>query len=94
MPRENVACEQALLFGQAKSAPRGFAAHSRVLARLASLAQTGELARRLERMSSFSLSIAWYYELNSDVPISSFSTLGISIPRVFEDPWRKYSLCL
>ena len=28
-------------------APRGFAARSRVLARLASLAQTGELARRL-----------------------------------------------
>ena len=34
---------QALL----SSAPRGFAAHSRVLARLASLAQIGELARRL-----------------------------------------------
>jgi len=34
---------QALLF----SAPRGFAAHSRVLARVASLAQIGELARRL-----------------------------------------------
>ena len=29
------------------SAPRGFAARSRVFARLASLAQTGELARRL-----------------------------------------------
>ena len=48
-----VACEQALLFGQASlartlsSAPRGFAARSRVLARLASLAQIGELARRL-----------------------------------------------
>ena len=39
-----VACEQALLFGRVKraSAPR-----SRVLARLASLAQIGELARRL-----------------------------------------------
>ena len=34
---------QALL----SSAPRGFAARSRVLARLASLAQIGELARRL-----------------------------------------------
>jgi len=79
----SLACEQALLFGQAKrasrerenvfsangislrlgevqmkickgslqallsSAPRGFAARSRVLARLVSLAQIGELARRL-----------------------------------------------
>ena len=58
-----LACEQALLFGQAKRASRerasegrsretagetrGFAARSRVLARLASLAQIGELARRL-----------------------------------------------
>ena len=54
-----IACEQALLFGQAKrtsrkcanegpfSCPRGFAARLRVLARLASLAQIGELARRL-----------------------------------------------
>ena len=37
---------QALL----SSAPRGFAARSRVLARLAFLAQIGELARRLWRM--------------------------------------------
>ena len=52
---KNIACEQALLFGQAKRAsrerasegPRGFAAGSRVLARLVSLAQIGELARRL-----------------------------------------------
>ena len=36
-----LACEQALLFGQ------GFAARSRVLARLVLLAQIGELARRL-----------------------------------------------
>ena len=42
----DLACEQAFLFGRA-SAPRGFAARSRVLARLASLAQIGELARRL-----------------------------------------------
>ena len=50
-----LACEQALLFGQTKrasrerasEAPRGFAARSRVLARLVSLAQIGELARRL-----------------------------------------------
>ena len=52
-----LACEQALLFGRAKRAsrerasegpaPRGYAARSRVLARLASLAQIGELARRL-----------------------------------------------
>ena len=33
-------------------APRGFAARSRVLARLASLAQIGELARRLDITSS------------------------------------------
>ena len=59
-----IACEQALLFGQAKrasrerasegaSARRGFAARSRVLARLTSLAQIGELARRprLRRLS-------------------------------------------
>ena len=51
----HIACEQALLFGLAKQAsresaseaPRGFAARSRVHARLASLAQIGELARRL-----------------------------------------------
>ena len=50
-----LACEQALRFGQAKRAsrerasegPRSFAARSRVFARLASLAQIGELARRL-----------------------------------------------
>ena len=42
-----LACEQALLFGQAKLASRGFAAHSCVLARLTSLAQMGEFARRL-----------------------------------------------
>ena len=45
-----VAWEQTLLFGQAKRAsraPRGFAARSRVLARLVSLAQIGELAHRL-----------------------------------------------
>ena len=33
--------------GDATAAPRGFAARSRVLVRLASLAQIGELARRL-----------------------------------------------
>ena len=49
-----LAYEQALLFGLGSEvslarppAPRGFAARSRVLARLASLAQIGELARRL-----------------------------------------------
>ena len=50
-----LACEQALLFGQANRAsreraregPGGLAACSRVFARLASLAQIGELARRL-----------------------------------------------
>ena len=61
-----LACEQALLFRRAKrasperasegSAPRGFAACSRVLPRLASLAQIaqiGELARRLAISSFF-----------------------------------------
>ena len=55
--QEILACEQALLFGQAKRAsgerasegPRGFAVRSRVLARLVSLAQIGELARRLKK---------------------------------------------
>ena len=42
-----LACEQALLFGRAKRASRGVAARSRVLARLVSLAQIGEFARRL-----------------------------------------------
>ena len=44
---------QALL----SSAPRGFAARSRVLARLASLAQIGELARRLRNNLLFSLAV-------------------------------------
>ena len=50
---KNIACEQALLFGQATRASRerasegfrGFAARSRALARLVSLAQIRELAR-------------------------------------------------
>ena len=49
-----VACEQALLFGRLKrvsreraSGARPSLARSRVLARLASLAQIGDLARRL-----------------------------------------------
>ena len=62
-----IACEQAVLFGPAKRAsrepasegpflrPRGFAAGSRVLARLVSLAQIGELARRLIVLATFSL---------------------------------------
>ena len=44
---------QALL----SSAPRGFAAHSRVLARLALLAQIGELACRLRKNLLFSLAV-------------------------------------
>ena len=39
------------------SAPRGFATHSRVFARLASLAQIGELARRLRKNLLFSLAV-------------------------------------
>ena len=62
-----IACEQAVLFGQAKRAsrepasegpflrPRGFAAGSRVHARVVSLAQIGELARRLIVSATFSL---------------------------------------
>ena len=38
---------QTALLGHDASAPRSFVAHSRVFARLASLAQIGELARRL-----------------------------------------------
>ena len=45
---------QALL----SSAPRGFAARSRVLARLASLAQIGELARRLSVFGTYTLTIS------------------------------------
>ena len=45
---------QALLF----STPRGFAARSHVLARLASLAQIGELARRLGQTTALSSSPA------------------------------------
>ena len=61
---EQIACEQALLFGQAKRVSRerasegprkGFAARSRVLARLVSLAQIGELARRLFAHLNFQL---------------------------------------
>ena len=44
---------QALL----SSATRSFAAHSRVLARLASVAQIGELARRLRKNLLFSLAV-------------------------------------
>ena len=62
-----IACKQAVLFGKAKRAsrepasegpflrPRGFAAGSRVLARLVSFAQIGELARRLIVLATFSL---------------------------------------
>ena len=60
-----IACKQTLLFGQAKgasrerasegpSAPRGFASRSRVLTRPISLAQTGELAHRLEWLEHWS----------------------------------------
>ena len=56
-----LACEQALLIWASEAslartrergAPRDFAARSRVLARLVSLAQIGELARRLELSAS------------------------------------------
>ena len=65
--KHNLTCKQALLFGQAKwasreraregprNAPCGLAASSRVLARLASLAQIGEPARKLSTIGeSFS----------------------------------------
>ena len=54
-----VACEQALLFGQAKRASRApasggaFAARSRVFARLASLAQNGRACSQAKRGDSF-----------------------------------------
>ena len=50
---------QALL----SSAPRGFAARSRVLARLVSLAQIGELARRLTCVTNCIDSIAYFEQL-------------------------------
>ena len=52
---------QALL----SSAPRGFAARSRVLARLVSLAQIGELARRLLGKQSPYI----FYPLNKVIPL-------------------------
>ena len=87
-----VAYEQALLFGQAKrasrerasegpsllsSAPRGFAARSRVLARLVSLAQIGELARRL---------ILW--ELNSFL-MQTPSFVPINLHRCWPREWKR-----
>ena len=55
------------------SAPRGFATHSRVFARLASLAQIGELARRLRKNLLFSLAL-WCVESvkESNKPISNY----------------------
>ena len=54
--KHNLTCKQALLFGREgpRNAPCGLAARSRVLARLASLAQIGELARRLLILYAFS----------------------------------------
>ena len=48
-----LACEQALLFGRVKRVSSGEAPRSRVLARLISLAQIGELARRLQNVGCF-----------------------------------------
>ena len=57
---------QALL----SSAPRGFAARSRVLARLVSLAQIGELARRLRLL----VTEIWVHDiLKKDKGVSSYS---------------------
>ena len=46
-----IACEQALLFGRVRRVSREHVPRSRVLARLTSLAQMGQLARRLGRKS-------------------------------------------
>ena len=62
---------QALL----SSAPRGFAARSRVLARLVSLAQIGELARRLQQKS----------HVHSSEPHISLFLLSSASPQRFED---------
>ena len=69
-----VACEQALLFGQAKraSAPRGFAARSRVLARLASLVQIGEVARRLGILHSARMKICLFE------PFPAYGKVGVN----------------
>ena len=48
--RTPMPCEQAFLFGRVKRVSRERAARSRVLARLASLAKIGDLARRLEEI--------------------------------------------
>ena len=54
----------------ASEAPRGFAARSRVLARLVLLAQIGELARRLDQEISRVHSIYSYSEIRTIEPTS------------------------
>ena len=76
----HLACERALLFGRASLArtreqgapvPRGFAALSRVLARLALLAQIGKLARRLTCIPLFVHCVAVVEHF--DVKLSNFT---------------------
>ena len=50
-----LACEQALLFGRASRECASPLARSHVLVRLASLAQIGELARRIKRRKNHTL---------------------------------------
>ena len=69
-------------------APRGFAARSRVLARLASLAQIGELARRL----SVSWSFAFYSALSNPIVCvaAKFSDLSFSSTSCWDLKRKKY----
>ena len=74
-PRENARepCENA-------PAPRGFAARSRILARLASLAQIGELARRLVENGSCCLQRSYklvFLQLLVNQPTNMISTIKI-----------------
>ena len=61
-------------------APRGFAARSRILARLASLAQVGELARRLVENGSCCLQRSYklvFLQLLVNQPTNMISTIKI-----------------
>ena len=66
--KHNLTCKQALQFGREgpRNAPCGLAARSRVLARLASLAQIGEPARKLSTIGE-SLSRAPHWLGGGDV---------------------------
>ena len=75
-PGTFLACEQALLFGQAKRASQErFAARSRVLARLVSLAQKGELDRRLGHFREREN----HYLLSANITMRSLQTISTKV---------------